>query len=301
VWVYISGQPGPWNGRLGPKYPGAAVLAGKVTSVPAEPVLPPLNALAHPLYWKQGCLVSVQSAAPRTCVFGDTKHPVLTVALVGDSMAGNWWPALQVIAVQRHWKLVTELRAGCAWTATMMIFSGGTYTACHSWGAAVLHDLLSTVRPDVVVTSDYPSLRTVAHPKGGPLAEAEVGAGMAKYWTQLQDAGISVVAIRETPDVGVNEPDCVTKNPASLGKCDVSAAKAITRHPPTEYAARLTGVPVIDMNRLICQPRECSPIVGNVLVFLDNRHITVSYSLTTAPYLEDRLIKADKSLAPTPA
>src|SRR6516164_2535845 len=81
VWVYIAGQPGPWNGRLGPKYPGAAVLAGKVTSVPAEPVLPPLNALAHPLYWKQGCLVSVQSAAPRTCVFGDTKHPVLTVAL----------------------------------------------------------------------------------------------------------------------------------------------------------------------------------------------------------------------------
>jgi len=299
VWVYIAGQPAPWNGKLGPQYPGAAVLAGKVTSVPAEPVLPPLNALSHPLYWQQGCLVTVLSAVPHKCVFGETKHPVRTVALVGDSMAGNWWAPLQVIAVQRHWKLVTELRAGCAWTATMMTFSGGPYTACHTWGAAVLHDLLTTIRPDVVITSEYPTLKTVVHPDGGAPSEAEVGAGMAQYWTQLQHAGISVVAIRETPDVGVNEPDCVTKNPSSLTKCDVSAAKAITRHPPTEYAARLTGVPVIDMNQLICEPRECPPVIGNDLVFQDNRHITASYSVTTAPYLEEQLLKADKNLAPT--
>jgi len=300
VWVYIAGQPAPWTGRLGPKYPGAAVLAGKVTSVPAEPVLPPLNALSKPSYWKEGCLVG-QGAQPRECVFGDTEHPVLTVALVGDSTAGNWWAALQPIAVERHWKLVTDLRAACAWGAAPVTHLGKPFPECSSWGATVLHDLLTTVRPDVVITSDYPNVTTVAHPKGGPAAEAEVGAGMARYWTQLSRAGISVVAIRETPDVRLNEPECVVKNPSSLSKCDVPTSKAITRHPPTEYAARLTGVPVVDMNTLICGPRECSPIVGNVLVFFDSHHMTASYSLTTAPFLEQALLSADKSLAPTPA
>jgi len=300
VWVYIAGQSGPWNGRLGPKYPGAAVLAGKVTRVPAQPVLPPLDALSKPSYWKVGCLVE-HGAQPKECVFGDTKHPVLTVALVGDSVAGNWWAALQPIAVERHWKLVTQLRASCAWAATTILFKGGPFRECDSWGRAVMHDLLTTIRPDVVITSDYPTVRTVAHPKGGPSAEAEVGAGMARYWTQLKHAGISVVAIRETPDVRQNEPECIVKYSSSLSKCDVPISKAITRHPPTEYAARQTGVPVIDMNRLICGPRECSPIVGNVLVFFDSHHMTASYSLTTAPFLEQQLLTADKNLDATPA
>lgn len=30
----------------------------------------------------------MSSPAPRECAYGDTSHPVLTVALVGDSMAG---------------------------------------------------------------------------------------------------------------------------------------------------------------------------------------------------------------------
>jgi hypothetical protein len=176
-----------------------------------------------------------------------------------------------------------------------------SYDSCHAWGVTVLHDLLTTVRPDVVITSEHPGMKTAAHPAGGPAAEADVGAGMARYWTQLKHAGISVVAIRESPDVGQDDPECVASNPSALSKCDVPTAKAIMRHPPTEYAARLTGVPVIDMNGLICDPRMCAPVVGNVLVYQDGHHLTSNYSLTTAPYLEQRLLTADKSLAPTSA
>src|SRR5215472_17555234 len=174
VWVFIAAQPAPWNGRLGPRYPGAAVLADMNVAVPAAPVLPPPNALSLPAYWRQGCL--------------DGKY-----------------------------------------------------------------------------------------------------------------AGISVVAIRETPDVGLDEPECVVSNPSSPSKCDVPTAKAIMRHPPSEYAARLAGVPVIDMNQLICGPQECPAVVGNVLVYQDAHHLTWNYSLTMAPFLEQQLLKADKSLAATPA
>jgi hypothetical protein len=52
-------------------------------------------------------------STPHECVFGDTTNPVLTVAMVGDSGMGEWFDALNAIALQRHWKLVTELHSSC--------------------------------------------------------------------------------------------------------------------------------------------------------------------------------------------
>ncbi len=35
VSLYIAAEPGPWNGQLGPNYPGAAALASTVTKAQA--------------------------------------------------------------------------------------------------------------------------------------------------------------------------------------------------------------------------------------------------------------------------
>jgi peptidoglycan/LPS O-acetylase OafA/YrhL len=201
VAVYIAGEPAPWNGTLGPNYPGAAALAGSARQVPAAPLLPPPDQISQSLYRTAGCLDDIPVSKPHECTFGDTANPVLTVALVGDSAAGEWFDALNAIAVHRHWKLVTELHSSCPWSAaTMRNPNGiGTFTACNDWGAAVLHDLVTTIRPDVVLTSDYPRMATASHPGlGSPGAVADIGAGMAQYWNQLEAAGISVTAIRES-------------------------------------------------------------------------------------------------------
>jgi peptidoglycan/LPS O-acetylase OafA/YrhL len=301
VSVYIAGEPGQWDGKLGPGYPGAAVLAGQVTSVKAMPVLPPLDDLRAdvPEYWQQGCLIS--GPTPKACVYGDTVNPKLTVALVGDSVAGNWFPALEKIALQQHWKLVTDMHATCTWTATMTIaVNGSPFTACYQWGVTVLHDLISTIRPDVVITSDLPNTGSTAHPAAGPQGYADVAAGMAKYWTQLEDHGISVVPIQETPDMGYTVPDCVSTYGAFSAKCDVPAAKAIKRDPPTVLATRdMAGkVKEIDMNGFICEQASCRAVVGNVLVYFDSHHLTASYSKTLAAYLEPRLLASSPAFRP---
>ena len=217
VSLYIAAEPGPWNGRLGPNYPGAAVLASKVTKgrVKPAPVLPPPTEIKLPTYWQQGCLVPQASATPKACAYGDTKDPVLTVALAGDSIAGDWFTPLQQIAVQRHWELITELHSVCPLTAAVMVTpsTGGPYTPCHAWGAAVVRDLETKIKPDVVITSDVPGLATVRHPAGGAAAQADIGAGMAQYWKQLEGRGISVIAIKESPSMGLNVPECLTDNP----------------------------------------------------------------------------------------
>ena len=57
----------------------------------------------------------------------------------GDSIAGDWFTPLQKIATERHWELITDLHSVCPLTATVMVTpdTGGPYTPCHAWGAAV--------------------------------------------------------------------------------------------------------------------------------------------------------------------
>ena len=99
--VYITGEPAPWNGTLGPDYPGAAALAGAVANVPVAPILKPPDPISQTLDQTGGCLDDFAASTPKECVFGDTTNPVLTVALVGDSAAGEWFDALNAIAVQQ--------------------------------------------------------------------------------------------------------------------------------------------------------------------------------------------------------
>src|SRR5262249_15230515 len=128
---------------------------------------------------------------------------------------------------------------------------------------------------------------------------AEIGAGMARYWTSLEDAGISVTAIKESPDLGEDVPACVEKHPADLARCDVPRSRAVPRNSPVGDAARLTRgkVAVVDANSLVCGPQVCAPVVGNILVYSDRHHLTWCYSKSTAPFLEPLLVKANKTLA----
>jgi hypothetical protein len=163
----------------------------------------------------------------------------------------------------------------------------------------VVHDLETKIKPNVVITSGIPGLATIRHPAGGAAAQADIGAGMARYWKQLEGHGISVVAIKESPSMGLNVPECVSDNPTSPRKCAVPDAKAIAPDPPSVYATRAAAgkVPLIDMNSLICGRIKCSAIVGNVLVYQDSHHLTSTYALTTAPYLEKQLLKVSKTLS----
>lgn len=99
--------------------------------------------------------------------------------------------------------------------------------------------------------------------------------------------------------MGLDVPECVSQNPTSPTNCDVPRSKAIASDLPTVYAtaAASGAVPLINMNSLICGRNKCPAVVGNVLVYQDSHHLTSTYALTLAPYLESRLLRASKTLA----
>ena len=238
-------KPVAWDRELpATGYPGAAALVSKAAaSVPAETILPPASNPHSdtPQYWLDNCLDAPDAATEKVCVFGDTKNPVLTVAMVGGSTDGNWFPALEQIALQRHWKLVTDLHGTCEWTDAMLVVAatGAKYTACYAWGQATLKDLETKIKPDVVVAGGYPEDGTVGDPVPGSAGSiATIATGMATYWTDLENHGISVVAMRETPVPDFSLADCVVKYGRTSAKCMVPTAKAIIADSPVVLAAK---------------------------------------------------------------
>ena len=68
------------------------------------------------------------------------------------------------------------------------------------------------------------------------------------------------------------------------------------RSTPITVANRIVGNGeyLIDMSNLICTAKLCHPIVGNVEVYRDLHHLTNTYVLTLAPYLERKLLTLPK-------
>ena len=295
VAVFLADRPAPFDGHLDGAHIGAAALAPGAPSIrSAAPVpAPSVAGEDYAIASNTDCQVGLENTTPLVCTFGDTSDPVATVAVVGDSAAGQWSTALDEIAKAHHWRLVFELHSGCPWTAATVVRNGWTtpYTQCHTWGVQVLDDM-KNLRPDVLITSDRSTQGTTDHPSADAASRSEIGAGMATYWKQLTALGTEIVAIRETPEMGRDIPSCLSSRTGSISGCSRSTAKAIAASSPIVDAVRdmMGDATLIDMNDLICAPTVCSPVVGNVVVYRDVHHLTKTYTRTLEPYLQSRLV-----------
>jgi peptidoglycan/LPS O-acetylase OafA/YrhL len=296
--TYLTSLPSIAAGaRLDADHPGAAVLAGDVPVPPIAAIEPPLTVAYNDFNAASlsPCLDGQTSTKVVTCTFGDTRDPTLKIVLAGDSISAQWGTALQTIAADHHWELITQVHAGCPLTAvpTMLLSNSTTFADCHVWSTAALHNIITTIKPDVVITSDLPESVTPSTAVG-TASNRVVARGMEQDWTELIQHGIKVVPIRETPEMGQNIPDCLSASGATVASCSVSASKAIEPVTPITIAADAmrSKVGLITMNSFICAPTTCAPVVGNVLVYRDAHHLTGTYITTLRPYLETALIDA---------
>ena len=71
---------------------------------------------------------------PVACTFGDPQGAT-TVALVGDSKAMQWLPALEEAAATRGWRVVTYGKSSCAFSDAPAAQAGAAYPQCDAWNA----------------------------------------------------------------------------------------------------------------------------------------------------------------------
>jgi peptidoglycan/LPS O-acetylase OafA/YrhL len=228
-----------------------------------------------------GCGLSLAGTRPPSCSYGDP-HGKITVALVGDSHAAHWFPALQVLARQRGWRLVPLTKFSCVFVdmRIMSPYLKREYTECAAWRENVV-DRLVQLKPDLVVISSNRWFPTVNDSDSDPVRQ---GDAMARLIKRIP-APVAIIA--DTPRSEFDVPACLAAHRDAIERCATSRAAALTwRHLRREKeAVRVTGATLVDMSNATCPSDPCPPIIGNRLVYRDNHHLTATFAASLAGVL----------------
>ncbi|MEU8896094.1 acyltransferase family protein [Nocardia sp. NPDC048505] len=261
------------------RYPGATVLTDGVRTAP-EPLRPTVfegqQDAPRPTF--DGCITPNREV--RACVYGD-QDAERTIALVGGSHSEHWLPALEVLATEHRFRILTYLKEGCPLTLVdEPSYALAPFPECREWSGEVL-DRLDQQRPDwVFVTATRP------RPDRGDAVPPEY----LEVWTALSERGLPVLAVRDTPwprrdGVGYRALDCLAHR-GNAYSCGVDRAAALDpENPALEPASAYPMVFPFDLTDALCRPDRCLAAEGNVLVYRDEHHLSASYARTLAPSL----------------
>ena len=287
--------------------PGSTALAGSSTGplpsatlpptpggpVPAnlQPSLATARADLPPIYG-DGCHLSFLDTQSGSCVFGDA-HGSKTVILFGDSHAAQWFPTLERLALSNGWRLVSLTKSSCpavdstVWSSNLK----RAYTECDTWRTNAL-DRIAAERPDLVVVSNSQyALAVNAGPATSAGPSAAWDAALGRTLARLRQLARNVVLIGDTPRPSVDPPVCVSAHLGDRLACATPLAQALDRASLNAEAqvSNQVGVVMVDPTPWVCPSSPCPVIIGQVLVYRDDQHMTATFAAALAPYLAPEL------------
>ncbi|MGQ0573336.1 MAG: acyltransferase family protein [Pseudonocardia sp.] len=270
AWTGAS-TPGPRDDR----HPGALVLAGMAPPAPRVTALPPMTTVyrdwVHTEQWDCVPLVGTDTA----CTQPVADPPQRRIVVVGDSHMQQFVGALEPLARHHGWQLTTMLRGGCPFSAVSELRPEDR--ACLAFNDAALGEI-ARLAPDAVVTMATRDVR-----RG--LTE-ELPAGFIAQWERLAALDLPVVALRDNPRFDQPPPDCLQRRGREAPACGASRAAVYSAQPPWSRAAVPANVAFVDTADLLCGPDRCPAEVGNVLVYMDDNHLSATFAATLAPVLD---------------
>jgi peptidoglycan/LPS O-acetylase OafA/YrhL len=272
---------------------------------PLPPGLTPALADARadlPSIYANGCHLSQPAVTIPDCVFGDPGSPT-TVVLFGDSHAAQWFPALERLATERHWRLVSLTKSGCtpAWITVWNTNLKRAYTECDVWRGRVL-ERVATERPELLIVAGSHPYTSAG--SGGPADEdggVALATGLDETIGRLEPLARAVVLIADTPKFDIDPPDCLSAHLDDTLACSEPRARMVdARWLATE--ARIAadrGAVLVDPTNWACPTDPCATVVGRYLVYRDGHHLATPYVVA----LRDRLAAAlpDPATATAPA
>jgi hypothetical protein len=268
-------QPGVVGGAF---HPGALALVG--ADAPPAPLLPaPVTVYEDWVrieYWDCTPLARFPMDRCMQPVEGD---PERRIVVVGDSHVQQLAGALLPVAQQRNWQLTAIVRGACPFSTVSEVVPDEV--DCLNWGEAAAAEI-AELNPDAVVTLASRDVRTGLTEQTPP--------GFVERWRQLDGLGIPVLAVRDNPRFDYSVPDCVQTDGADCG-ADREAVYAAV--PPYAQLDDVPGnVSFLDISDAVCDAARCPAVIGNVLVYLDDNHLTASYTTSMSGLLEEQIVAA---------
>ncbi len=265
------------------------------TTAPAVPTLLPATRDLSPNEARsdvdglneRGCGLSLAGTKPPRCELGDTDGRV-TVALVGDSHAAQWFPALELIARSHGWRVLPFTKDSCIFLDLRIVslHLEREYTECATWRENVV-SAVRAARPDLVIVSSSRWVHPVNEIDADPERQA---VAMARI---VRSLGVPVAIVADTPLSAVDVPACLSRKDRTADTCATSRVYALTAHLARDgRAAEMLDATLIDMSEWLCGPSVCPAVVDGTIVYRDDHHLTATMARRLAPMLERGLLTA---------
>ena len=289
----------------GSQAPSATPVPPTPTSPPPAPSLPPPD-LSGPLpaglqpslkqarqdlpsSYSDGCHLDFTTTQPGLCVYGDASSAT-TVVLFGDSHAAQWLPALQRLAQEHDWRLVSLTKSACPPVNVTVWLSpySRAYRECGTWKQNAL----------ARIAAEHPALVVVGAARNYQVVQG----GDLKNVTDVPDAwqqGLTDVLSQVVPDAGrtvfladtpqfPNDPlECLASH-ATIEQCPSPRATLVDpAYAQLEAAAAAAaGADLISPTDWICPGTTCPLVMGTYLVYRDTGHLTATFAALLAPELD---------------
>ena len=208
------------------------------------------------------------------CVFGDTKG-TRTMALVGDSHALMWFPALDAVAKAARWRLVALMNYGCpvADVTVWNVLTNSPAYGCPGFRSYAIKRI-GRLHPALVVVSEaFYSLNA----SDKPITDTQWTRALAKSLDALAAPGTHRVLIGQSYLV-LDPIACLAANPGRIQRCSHAERTASFTAELTAdaRAARQSGSTYVNEVPWACSA-TCTAIVGNMVVYNSTGHLSATY------------------------
>lgn len=251
-----------------------------------------------PRIYSEGCHLPYAVESFPACVYGDQFADRIMV-LFGDSHAAQWFPALERVATEMGWRLISLTKSACpsAMVTPHNAALARPYRECAAWQARVLKRIAAE-RPTVVVLGN--SSRYLRDPSEGIDAQAW-REGMARTLAGVRQAGATAMIVRDTPEPGFDVPVCLSRaawREQGDAACRFERRNALdSRVVEIDRAAAqgMDHVSLVDLSDMLCDRSECRAAIEGRVAYRDTHHLTTAVSARLAPALRERLVAALES------
>ena len=206
------------------------------------------------------------------CVYGD-KAATRTLALVGDSVAISWLPALREAAERTGWRIQVLTRRQCPNPALPPGATKAVSASCSDhqrWAA----EQVLRLRPELLVLSN----------RYGGAEAAQWREATETTLRRLAPAKAPTIVLAPPPETG-NLQQCYTRlsEPAQCTKPVSDEYRAFSA--AERDAAGSVGARFVDTRSWFCARDLCPAVIAAAPVHWDGRHLSASYSRFLGPYV----------------
>ena len=248
-----------------------------------------------------GCLVGIDGTNSNRCLYGDPEGQ-RTVILFGDSHAMQYFPPLEALAEEHHWRLITLTKAECTPGEVKIrsMVADREYSQCDAWRQSALQRIEDSGDDDAVTVVMSGDTAYTAYGENGEELSGDENAdalqeGYEKTLRRIQAAGPNTVVIRDTPASASDVPSCVSEDLQNLDACAFKQPREWDRDFDERAATATPGAHLIDLTAEICPGELCRAVIGDALVYRDKSHLTATFARTLTPWIETGLAEAGLS------